>query len=118
MFENSTCSIIGCLLYSHAGQSTTPTVPTTIGSSEVEPPLATSSLAPIAIVTNPIAQLEALLKERCDRNVKIEYKYKEVRGGYQATVLAPQIGYIDGEVRSSTQKAQESAATIAFNSLQ
>ncbi len=80
--------------------------------------MATTSLAPIA-TTNPfITQLEALLKERCGGDVKIEYKYKEVRGGYQATVLAPVIGYMDGEVCSSKPRAQESAATVAFNSLQ
>ena len=47
----------------------------------------------------------------------IDWQFSEAGGGHRATVLAPVVGYVRGDVCTSRSKAKKSAAAEALKAL-
>ena len=95
---------------SHSTGAAAPPTPTLSTATPTHSTIPTPTLS-------PVAELEQRLRESHGDSVVIDWEFSEVNGGYTATVLAPGVGYVRGDVCTSKSKAKKSAAAEALKAL-
>lgn len=108
----SPCKDIRSLYSLHFSGSVSPAV-----TSAAVLPEASDCDKKVSTFKDPELELRRLLEEKYDRGVNIEFKFKESSKGYRVTIIAPVLGYIDGEVCNTKAQARDSAISIALKSL-
>ena len=75
----------------------------------------------VSFSVGPTKTPKTLLKEYCESKWKgkkeAKYTTREFNGGHKSTVLCPEIGYMDGDVKPTKKEAENNAASKVLRKL-